>query len=229
LTAVAALIPAEGAVADIGADHGRLSVWLAAGGRKAIAVDVSGPSLRKASALVREYGVDGAVECRLGDGLSCLRDGEVSVAVMAGMGALTMIGILSEGLRMSRVPRDLVLQPMNAVETLRRWLHENGWGITAEGYGREAGGIWPVFRASAGAQDPAERFDYLIGNWEMASGHPLFREYLKQEIERCGRRLTGAAGGKGSAAARRAAELADRMNCYKGAFIWYARRELSSN
>jgi tRNA (adenine22-N1)-methyltransferase len=134
---------------------------------------------------------------------------------MAGMGALTMIGILSEGLRVSRVPRDLVLQPMNAVETLRRWLHENGWGITAEGYGREAGGIWPVFRASAGAQDPAERFDYLIGNWEMASGHPLFREYLKQEIERCGRRLTGAAGGKGSAAARRAAELADRMIAIK--------------
>lgn len=229
LAAVAALIPAEGAVADIGADHGRLSVWLAAGGRKAVAVDVSGPSLRKASALAREYGVEGAVECRLGNGLSCLRDGEVRTAVMAGMGAPTMIGILSEGLRTSRIPRDLVLQPMNAVEKLRRWLHENGWGVTAEGYGGEANGIWPALRASAGAQDPPERFDCLIGNWEMAAGHPLFGEYLEQEIGRCGRRLAGASVGKTSAAARRAAELAERMDRLKGARIWFARREPSSN
>ena len=71
MMAVAALIPDDGVVADIGADHGRLSVWLASRGRRVIAVDISARSLAKAAALASRCGVAERVACG-GDGLEPL-------------------------------------------------------------------------------------------------------------------------------------------------------------
>ncbi|CAM9887299.1 unnamed protein product [Scytosiphon promiscuus] len=97
------------------------------------------------------------LECRLGDGLAVLKEGEVDTVCIAGMGVKTIIQILSandgsssgvtavhEGSSKSReVPSPsslgvhrLVLQPMDArleyMHDLRVWLRENGWRIKQE-------------------------------------------------------------------------------------------------
>ncbi|MGI5878033.1 MAG: tRNA (adenine(22)-N(1))-methyltransferase [Christensenellales bacterium] len=226
MMAVAALIPDDGVVADIGADHGRLSVWLASRGRRVIAVDISARSLAKAAALASRCGVAERVACRPGDGLEPLEPGEAQTAVLAGMGGRTMEKILSSDPVKTRTLH-LVLQPMNAGDALRSWLSRNGFGITGEGYGVERGSIRPVFRARYGQVDPGRHFDCLIGNWELASEHPLFGTYLIQEAGRCRALMACARRGKKEASARRFAELERQLALYEGAMAWLAQHRKS--
>ncbi|CAM9799096.1 unnamed protein product [Hapterophycus canaliculatus] len=96
------------------------------------------------------------LECRLGDGLAILEEGEVDTVCIAGMGVKTMLQILSASdssssgvtghdrsseLRgvsslSSLGVRRLVLQPMDArleyMRDLRVWLRRNGWRIKQE-------------------------------------------------------------------------------------------------
>ncbi|CBJ32050.1 SAM-dependent methyltransferase [Ectocarpus siliculosus] len=102
-------------------------------------------------------GVFPRLECRLGDGLAVLEQGEADTVCIAGVGVKTMIQILSTSTSDSSVDvtdspesshgrgvpalsrlgvRRLVLQPMDArleyMRDLRVWLRENGWRITQE-------------------------------------------------------------------------------------------------
>lgn len=227
MAAVAALVPAEGVVADIGTDHGRLAVWLALQGRKVVAMDVSAPSLQKARALSAIYGVESVLDCRVGDGLTPLSAGEASTAVMAGMGSPTMTAILSADPVKARGLDALIMQPMNAVELLRRWLRENGFAIDAEGFGRERGGVWPIFRARPGGESASGPYDDHTGSWELAAAHPLFGDYLRQEAGRRRFRLSRAAGGRGTAAVRRRRELTLELQIFEEAMAWLAQRKPS--
>ena len=174
MMAVAALIPDDGVVADIGADHGRLSVWLASRGRRVIAVDISARSLAKAAALASRCGVAERVACRPGDGLEPLEPGEAQTAVLAGMGGRTMEKILSSDPVKTRTLH-LVLQPMNAGDALRSWLSERVWHH-GRGLWRRAGSIRPVFRARYGQVDPGRHFDCLIESGARVE-HPPFGTY----------------------------------------------------
>ncbi|CAM9332327.1 unnamed protein product [Ectocarpus sp. 12 AP-2014] len=102
-------------------------------------------------------GVAPRLECRLGDGLAVLEEGEADTVCIAGVGVKTMIQILSASTSdssgdaadnresshgrgasaLSRLGvRRLVLQPMDArleyMRDLRVWLRENGWRIAQE-------------------------------------------------------------------------------------------------
>ena len=151
-----------------------------------------------------------------------LSPGEAQIAVLAGMGGRTMEEILSADPVKTRTLQ-LVLQPMNAGGALRGWLYRNGFGIMGEGYGVERGSIRQVFRARYGQVDPMRRFDCLIGNWELASEHPLFGAYLIQESGRCRTLMACACRGRKEASARRFAELERQLALYEGAMAWLAQ------
>ena len=72
LAAAAAYVRPGCVAADVGCDHGRLSVALAAQGkcRKIIASDIRPAPLATAQRLVTLHGCEDVVECRLGAGLS---------------------------------------------------------------------------------------------------------------------------------------------------------------
>ena len=84
-------------VADIGCDHGKLSCKLLQSGvaKKVIAVDISAESLEKTKVLKEKLNLDN-LETRVGDGLSVIKKGEVDTIVIAGMGGMEIIKILSE-------------------------------------------------------------------------------------------------------------------------------------
>jgi tRNA (adenine22-N1)-methyltransferase len=129
LAAIAALIPPDCAVADIGADHGLLSRHLAARGQRVIAIEHNaGPyaALRQRSA-----GLPG-LELRQGDGLGPLAPGEVDCAVMAGMGARTMLRILAGAPRQAAALSRLVLQPQTEAWRLAEGLVALGWARELE-------------------------------------------------------------------------------------------------
>ena len=94
LNTVLSLLKEGETLCDVGTDHGKLPVaaLLSGKAKRAIAIDISAPSLQKARLLAQEEGV--SLACIVGDGLSPLRKGEADVVVIAGMGGMEIIRIL---------------------------------------------------------------------------------------------------------------------------------------
>ncbi|UBV42543.1 tRNA (adenine(22)-N(1))-methyltransferase TrmK [Deinococcus taeanensis] len=154
LQAVLKLVQAD-THADIGSDHAHLPIQLLREGRvrRGVIVELNPGPLAHAQQNVTLAGLDRQLEVRAGNGLAPLAAGEVESASITGMGALTMLGILTR--EPGRVPPALVLQPNDNPEPLRRWAWEHGFHVVAEVL---AQGFWryPVVRLERRAgPDPA--------------------------------------------------------------------------
>ncbi len=97
LSEIAANLKEGDFVADVGCDHGKISVAaVKITGNPVIATDISAPSLRKAVELAERAGVDDMIDFRVGDGVSVLTDGEADTLVVAGMGGMEIAGMLGK-------------------------------------------------------------------------------------------------------------------------------------
>ena len=149
LAAVAGLVPPGARVADIGCDHGYLSLYLTESGTAAhcIASDVREGPLSAAKENVRASGLEGSIELRLGDGLSGIAPEETDCVILAGMGGDTMREILQAAPWIADGTHTLVLQPQSHTDTLRLWLSGQGFAITAERVVHDRGHLYVTFRA----------------------------------------------------------------------------------
>ncbi len=134
LLAAAQLLRPGCAAADIGCDHGKLAVWLVAHGtaRHVVAIDKRPMPLARAKALVKQTGLSGRVECRLGDGLAPLAPGEVQEIIIAGVSGETVVDILSASPLTRDTGLHFVFVPAGRQAVLRRWLCEEGFTIDRE-------------------------------------------------------------------------------------------------
>ena len=125
-------------VADVGTDHGYLGIWLLQHGivSHVIASDIGEGPLSAAVANAKKFGYTDKMTFCLSDGVQNIPH-DFDTLVCAGMGAETMISILSGGpwLRDSRYR--LILQCQTKTHLLRRFLSENGWHITEESVVRD--------------------------------------------------------------------------------------------
>ncbi len=188
LQAALHLIHAD-AHADIGSDHAHLPIRLAQLGRitRGVIVEVNPGPLEHARANVARAGLTDRLEVRAGNGLAPLAPGEVQSASMTGMGAQTMLGILTR--TPDHVPDALVLQPNDSPEPLRRWAQERGYHVAAEVL---APGFWryPVLRLERqSGPDPAyaalpEAAALRYGPLLLREASGLVREQVAADIAR---------------------------------------------
>ncbi|MEG2931423.1 MAG: class I SAM-dependent methyltransferase [Ruthenibacterium sp.] len=148
LAAAAALVRRGCVCADIGCDHGKLSVHLAASGlcSRVIACDASEMPLSHARAALEAFGCANA-ECRLGDGLSVLQPDEVDDIVIAGLSGVTLVQILAAAPAFWRQRYRFIFVPASKPEILRRWLCEHGFARLAEMPVQAAGRVYSVLHA----------------------------------------------------------------------------------
>lgn len=121
LDACLALIEGAGSVVDVGTDHGRLPVYALKEGRaeRAVAVDISEKSLKKAALLAEKEGV--SLRLVVCDGLQGVAEGDAELVVIAGMGAHEIVKILEE----APFPlKKAVFVPHAHAPLLRRYLRE---------------------------------------------------------------------------------------------------------
>lgn len=125
--------------ADIGCDHGYLTAYLLerCPRLRVVASDVSAPSLEKARRLLAEKGLLARAELAVADGLAALRE-PVDAAVMAGMGAKTILGIVEAG-RDRLGEAALIVQANVDLPLLRMGLARLGYGIERECFSQAAG------------------------------------------------------------------------------------------
>lgn len=161
------------AVADVGCDHGKVSVAALVEGRanKVIACDVSQKSLKKAVDLARGLGVKN-IEFRAGDGLSVISDGEVDQVVIAGMGGREIMKILAH---MPKGIKKLVLSPQKNVIELRQFLSQNGFYISRDIIVEEGGKFYVIMTADVDSKKDCtlDRYRLLLG--DRGQGEDFFK------------------------------------------------------
>jgi tRNA (adenine22-N1)-methyltransferase len=140
LERVAAHVPADARLADIGSDHGYLPVALMRRGAIAAAVagEVALTPFHAAQRTVRENDLDQRVTVRLANGLAAIEPGDGITAIsICGMGGETIRDILDNGKAHLSGQERLILQPNGGEQPLRQWLMENGYRILSEEVLRE--------------------------------------------------------------------------------------------
>ena len=133
LLACAGFVALGDRVADVGCDHGYLSIHLLTNGiaKSCIASDINEQPLLSAVRNAEKFGVRDKIEFYLSDGVRNIpRD--FDTLVCAGMGADTMVSILEAAPWLKSNRYRLILQCQSKTPHLRRYLNENGWRITEE-------------------------------------------------------------------------------------------------
>ena len=169
-------------VADIGADHGYLSIELALSGRaaKIIATEKNFYPCEALRRNISLAGLENAIEVRIGDGLQVISVGEVDTICIAGMGGALIKKILDDSPEVVNSARQLILQPMNAAEKVREWLNENNWTIDDEELAEASGFIYEIISAV--------RFSGEKRTFKRETS-PLLKKFLIQRVKKLERVL----------------------------------------
>lgn len=145
LLACAGFVAKGDRVADVGCDHGYLSIYLLVNGiaRSCIASDVKEQPLMSAVRNAEKYGVRDKMEFYLSDGVRKIpRD--FDTLVCAGMGGDTMVSILEAAPWLKSSQYRLILQCQSKTPMLRKYLSESGWRIAEESVLRDGKFLYTV-------------------------------------------------------------------------------------
>ena len=170
LKMLAELVTPGNSVADVGCDHGFLSIYLVQSGisPKVIASDVRSGPLSAAQEHVAEYGLEDYIETRISDGLMDYWPGEAKTLVCAGMGGRLIQQILTQSEPVVREFEELILQPQSELRQFRVFLREQGYRTAQERIVCEDGKYYFAFRAVRRNMDDA---DEPIGGFH--GGQPM--------------------------------------------------------
>ncbi|RLQ92080.1 tRNA (adenine(22)-N(1))-methyltransferase TrmK [Planomicrobium sp. Y74] len=185
LKRVAAYVPPDAILADIGSDHAYLPCYLALKGniQKGIAGEVVKGPYESARKQVQQEGLGKIIEVRLANGLAAvdLTD-NVTAVTIAGMGGPLIASILDEGKeKLAGVDR-LILQPNVHAKAIREWGAANGWKITEEEILKENDKIYEilVLEPSSTPVSYTEK-DLLMGPYLIKEKSPVFIEKWDRE------------------------------------------------
>ena len=144
------MVPKCETIADVGCDHGYLTIALLEGGvaENAIAMDVNKGPLESARTNIGQAGLLDNVQFRLSDGLAKLNDSEADVICICGMGGALIKRILNAGLVVAKSAKTLILEPQSEYRALREFLMQEHFVILDEMLCTEEGKIYPIIKVS---------------------------------------------------------------------------------
>ena len=162
---LASLVTEGNRLADVGTDHGYIPIALVQAGKipSAIAMDVNRGPLARAEAHIREAGLATYIETRLSDGLRELGAEDADTVLIAGMGGMLILRILTEGIPHLSGVEELILQPQSDVYRVRDWLQKHGYRVETEELVEEDGKYYPMMRASADRSAGVEQAELYYG------------------------------------------------------------------
>lgn len=152
LKKVAGLILESDVLADVGCDHGYLSIYLVEKQRcrHLIAMDINKGPLEKAQENIRKFGYGDYIETRLSNGLNKLNAKEADGFVCAGMGGPLALQILWNDKDKVKEMKQIVLQPQSELWLVRRTLRQWGFVIEKEDIEYEDGKYYFMMRILPG-------------------------------------------------------------------------------
>ncbi len=163
--------------ADIGCDHGYCTLHALQSGKCKTAVisDISAKSLAKAENLLKDYISVGRCRSVCCDGLEGVSE-DCELALIAGMGGMEIIKILTEGF----IPRRFILQPMKNAEELRRFLIDSGCKIVADDIFYDGKYYFLIKGERSGGTERYTKEQLVFGRDSL--NNPVFCQFAKEEI-----------------------------------------------
>jgi tRNA (adenine22-N1)-methyltransferase len=170
-------------VADIGCDHGYLGIHLLQSGlaRSIIAADVNEAPLQSAMRNARKFGVRENMTFYLSDGVRNIPR-EFDTLVCAGMGADTMMSILSAAPWLKNSRYRLILQCQSKRPDLRRYLYAEGYAIRRETLAKDGKFCYPIMEVVYAPEETLTGAEFYITPALRASASPLLPEFYHRVI-----------------------------------------------
>ena len=223
LQAVANLVTPGKRLADIGTDHGYVPIWLYEQGRipSALAMDLREGPLQRAKEHIRMHGLDEKIKTRLSDGLEKLLPGEADSIVIAGMGGMLVVKILTQGQAVLDSVQELILQPQSDLDAVREYLHRTGFVIVQEEMVFEEGKYYPMMKAVHGENTDDRKIWFLYGRLLLENRHPVLDSYLQKEYDSCCKLLEKLSKTATEVASRRCEELLEKKHLIEEALAFY--------
>ena len=183
LLACAGFVNKGDRVADIGCDHGYLSIHLLTTGvaSSCIASDVAEGPLQSAMRNARKFGVQENITFHLSDGVQNIpRD--FDTLVCAGMGGDTMIHILESAPWLKHERYRLILQCQSKRPELRKWLYAQGFAIRRETLAKDGKFCYPVMEIVYAPGESLSGAGLYITPALRSSGSPLLKEFYDRVL-----------------------------------------------
>lgn len=184
LATVAAFVPQNAVVADIGSDHAYLPCYLVNQGVVTTAIAgevVKGPYDSACHEVQREQ-LQQQITVRLANGLEAIHaeDGVTAITI-AGMGGPLIASILNHYPQGLDGVERLILQPNIHAIAIREWAIDHDFMIVDEAIIKEDGKIYEILVLERG-QKPLSELELLLGEKLMAERNDVFFEKWTHEI-----------------------------------------------
>lgn len=184
LSAIVSLVENAEVLADIGTDHGYVCEMALKEGRakKVIASDINKMPLESAVKNLTDCGFKDKCEFRLGSGLEVLKQDEVDVAVIAGMGGELISDILDKNKQLTRNIDKLILQPMQNIDKLRLYLYDNDYRIDKEIIVKEGHRFYFIMLVKYGVKVLSDDIFRETSEYLFDKKDELFKQHLEKRI-----------------------------------------------
>ncbi len=180
LLCCAAMVPEGSRVADVGADHGYLGIYLLQTGiaQFVAACDLREGPLENARRNAKRCHIQKYMAFYLSDGLQAVPKDAFDTVVCAGMGGDLIIKILSQSPWLQHERYTLILQPQTDIQSVRVWLGKHGFYEDKADLVRDGGFLYCALRARFGGGMTLTPGQQFISPALLASASPLLGEYM---------------------------------------------------
>ena len=173
-------------VADIGCDHGFISIYLIK--EKDVdhvfAMDINDGPLKRAYEHVNEYGLTNRIEVIKSDGAKAIKPGEADGAVIAGMGGRLTERIILDSIDVFQKMDEMILSPQSEIDHVRRFLIQNGFDILDEDMVLDESKFYVIIKCSydASVKRQIDDVQALYGPVLIEKKHPVLIDYLNERL-----------------------------------------------
>ncbi|MGN1358076.1 MAG: class I SAM-dependent methyltransferase [Bacilli bacterium] len=186
LEAIANIVPLNSNIIDIGCDHGLLDIYLCQKGisQKIIASDINKSALSNAIANIKKEKLERSIETRLGDGLNTIKESDqIDTAIISGMGAHTIVGILKNNLNTLKKINTIIIQSNTKNYFLRKEITKLNYLIADEKIVKDKDKIYIIIKFIKGKRKYSRK-ELYFGPILLKENSKLFQEYQHKELEK---------------------------------------------
>lgn len=181
LEKIANLVEEGKSVIDIGTDHGLVPLYLA---KKEISKDILATDISKKSLQKLEDKLDNdlkkIIKTKVCDGLDGIDIKKGQIAIVAGMGAVTIIEILSKNIEKVRKLDYIICEGNIGNEKLRKFLNENNFYIDKDFLIKDGRKHYDIMRFKNGLDRKLSLSEIYFGKFIHKDFNPLLKKRLEQ-------------------------------------------------
>lgn len=174
-------------IIDVGTDHGYVPIYLVENGiiKSAIASDINKGPVEKAKKNIESNKLCTQISCRQGNGLSTIKEGEVQVAIIAGMGGNLIRDILEADLPVVKELQYMILQPVQNAEVLREYLYSTGYEIIKEDICNDDGKFYEIIMAKYdNVPVVLDSIYYEISKTLLDGKNPVMQKFIEYKLKK---------------------------------------------